>query len=68
MAISADGNTAIAGAPADNGGIGCVIFYKRTGITWVQQGPSLLTIVMEVFAKAVQFPFLQMEIQRLLVV
>jgi uncharacterized protein (TIGR03437 family) len=40
LAISADGNTAIVGGPADNGG-GSVWIFVRSNGEWVQQGNKL---------------------------
>src|SRR5689334_15984690 len=34
VAISADGNTAVVGGPGDNGNIGAVWVFKRTGGVW----------------------------------
>ena len=42
VAISADGNTAIVGAPGDNGGSGAALVYTRTGGVWSQQGSKLV--------------------------
>ena len=36
-ALSADGNTALVGTPHDNGRIGAVWVFTRTGSTWTQQ-------------------------------
>jgi hypothetical protein len=41
VALSADGQTAIVGAPADQGGAGSAFLFTRSGSTWVQQGPKL---------------------------
>ncbi len=41
VALSADGNTALVGAPADNGGVGAAWVFTRSGSTWEQQGPKL---------------------------
>jgi FG-GAP repeat len=45
MALSENGNTALIGAPSDNGkltrGIGAVWVFTRTGETWTQQGEKL---------------------------
>lgn len=38
VAVSADGNTMIVGSDQENGNVGAVWFYSRTGVTWVQQG------------------------------
>jgi hypothetical protein len=40
VALSADGNTALAGAPAD--GDGAAFAFARTGSTWTQQGSKLI--------------------------
>ena len=37
VAISADGNTAIAGEPGDNSGAGAALVFTRTNGTWSQQ-------------------------------
>ena len=42
VAISADGNTAIVGGYGDNGGIGAVWVFTRSGSTWAQQGNKLV--------------------------
>jgi hypothetical protein len=42
VALSADGNTAIVGGPADNSGIGAVWVFTRSGGAWTQQGPKLV--------------------------
>jgi hypothetical protein len=45
VSLSADGNTAIVGGPADNrinGGIGAAWVYTRSGGVWTQQGSKLL--------------------------
>ncbi len=42
VAISADGNTAIAGGSADTGSIGAAWVYTRTGGAWRQQGDRLV--------------------------
>ena len=36
VALSADGNTAIVGGPADNGGAGAAWVFTRSGDTWTQ--------------------------------
>jgi hypothetical protein len=42
VAMSADGDTALVGAPADNGYAGAVWVFARSGSNWVQQGPKLM--------------------------
>jgi uncharacterized repeat protein (TIGR01451 family) len=42
VALSADGNTAIIGGPADNGGAGAAWIWTRSGGVWSQQGPKLV--------------------------
>jgi hypothetical protein len=42
VAISADGNTALAGGFNDNGGLGAVWVFARNGSIWTQQGPKLV--------------------------
>lgn len=45
VALSGDGNTAIVGADAEDGGLGSALgaawVYKRSGSTWSQDGPKL---------------------------
>jgi hypothetical protein len=41
VALSANGNTALVGAPEDNGGIGAAWVFTRSGSTWTQQGEKL---------------------------
>jgi hypothetical protein len=41
VALSANGNTALVGAPQDNGGIGAAWVFTRSGSTWTQQGEKL---------------------------
>ena len=41
VALSADGNTALVGAPAENGRIGGAWVFTRSGSIWAQQGPEL---------------------------
>ncbi|MGH2852750.1 MAG: FG-GAP repeat protein, partial [Solirubrobacteraceae bacterium] len=38
LALSANGNTALIGAPANNGGYGATWAFTRSGTTWTQQG------------------------------
>ena len=42
VALSADGNTALVGAPSDNGGAGAVFAFTRSDGQWSQQGPMLV--------------------------
>jgi hypothetical protein len=41
VALSADGDTALVGAPRDNDFAGAAWVFARSGATWVQQGPKL---------------------------
>ena len=41
VAISANGTTAIVGAPSDNSGTGAVWVFIRSGLTWTQQGEKI---------------------------
>ena len=42
VALSADGNTAIVGGPADNAGTGAAWVFTRSGGVWTQQGNKLV--------------------------
>jgi hypothetical protein len=42
IVLSADGNTAIVGGPADSSGQGAVWVYTRSGGVWTQQGSNLV--------------------------
>ena len=43
VTLSGDGNTALVGAPADNGGVGAAwVFVRQNGVTWSQQGNKLV--------------------------
>lgn len=42
VSLSSDGNTAIVSGPGDNGDMGAVWVYTRTGSTWSQQGNKLV--------------------------
>jgi len=42
VALSEDGNTALVGGPADNGGAGAAWVYTRSGGVWSQQGGKLI--------------------------
>jgi hypothetical protein len=42
VAISADGTTAIVGAPWTDDGVGAARVYTRSGGVWAQQGPKLV--------------------------
>jgi hypothetical protein len=41
VALSADGNTALVGAPGDASNTGAAWVFVRSGTTWEQQGPKL---------------------------
>jgi len=41
VALSADGNTALVGAPSDDNDVGAVWVFTRTGSVWSQQGQRL---------------------------
>jgi hypothetical protein len=41
VALSSDGNTALAGGPLDNGEAGAVWVFRRSGSTWTQEGSKL---------------------------
>ncbi len=41
VALSSDGNTALVGAPEENGRVGAVWVFTRSGATWTQQGAQL---------------------------
>ena len=41
VALSADGKTALVGAPEDDSGVGAVWVFVRSGSTWTQQGSKL---------------------------
>ncbi len=41
VSLSADGNTAVVGAPFDNNGLGAIWAYTRSGTAWAQQGGKL---------------------------
>jgi uncharacterized protein YjbI with pentapeptide repeats len=43
VALSSDGNTALIGAPDDNGNVGAAWVFTRSGSTWTQQGSKLTT-------------------------
>jgi FG-GAP repeat len=43
VALSADGNTAIVGAPVDNSFTGAAWVYTRSGGVWTQQGSKLVS-------------------------
>jgi hypothetical protein len=42
VAVSADGNTAVVGGPQDNGGLGALWVFTRSGGVWSQQGGKLV--------------------------
>lgn len=41
VALSADGSTALIGAPTDNGGVGAAWVFTRSGSAWASQGSKL---------------------------
>lgn len=41
VAVSADGNTAVVGAPSDNSNMGAAWIFVRNGLIWSQQGGKL---------------------------
>ncbi len=41
VGLSAEGTTAIVGAPGDNGGVGAAFVYTKSNGTWTQQGLKL---------------------------
>jgi len=41
VALSSNGHTALVGAPGDDGGVGSVSVFARSGSIWSQQGPPL---------------------------
>ena len=42
VSVSADGNTAVVGAPSDNGFVGASWVFTRSGAAWTQQGLKLV--------------------------
>jgi len=42
VAVSADGNTALVGAPSDNSSAGAAWIFVRAGTSWIQQGSKLV--------------------------
>ena len=42
ISLSADGNTAIVGAPGDNTNVGAAWIFVRSGTSWTQQGSKLV--------------------------
>jgi len=42
VSLTADGNTAIVGAPQDPGAVGAAWVFTRSGGVWSQQGPKLV--------------------------
>ena len=51
VALSADGSTALIGAPGDNDGVGAAWVFTRSGSTWIQQGPKLTGAAEDGFAQ-----------------
>jgi hypothetical protein len=41
VALSLNGDTALVGSPSDDGGVGSVSVFTRSGSAWIQQGPAL---------------------------
>ncbi len=41
VTLSGDGNTALIGGPTDDGGIGAVWFFTRSGETWAPEGSKM---------------------------
>ncbi len=41
VALSAEGSTALVGSPAENGNVGGVWVFTRSGASWSKQGPKL---------------------------
>lgn len=50
VSLSADGNTAIIGAPSDNAAHGAAWIFTRTGATWLQRGEKLVGTGSSVYA------------------
>lgn len=44
VALSADGNIAVVGAPSDNNEVGATWVYKRSGGAWSQQGKKVIGV------------------------
>jgi hypothetical protein len=44
VAVSADGNTAIVGAPSDGNNIGAAWIWNRSGGTWIQEEKKLISV------------------------
>ena len=51
VALSADGNTAIVGAPGDNQSVGAAWIWTRSVGVWFQQGPKLLIPALAAFTQ-----------------
>ncbi len=51
VALSADGNTAIVGAPGDNQSVGAAWVWTRSVGVWFQQGPKLLIPALLIFTQ-----------------
>ena len=51
VALSADGNTAIVGAPGDNQSVGAAWVWTRSVGVWFQQGPKLLIPALAAFTQ-----------------
>jgi Bacterial Ig domain/PKD domain len=53
VALSADGNTALVGAPADSGTAGAVWVFTRSGTSWSQSGSKLTVASTSLFGQSV---------------
>ncbi len=51
VALSADGDTAIVGAPGDNQSVGAAWVWTRSVGVWFQQGPKLLIPALAIFTQ-----------------
>ncbi|HEX7677187.1 MAG TPA: hypothetical protein VF713_03625, partial [Thermoanaerobaculia bacterium] len=51
VSLSADGNTALVGAPGDNRSVGAVWVWARSVGVWFQEGPKLLIPALSIFTQ-----------------